>query len=244
MIKSAIFDLGDTLIRFENANLNQAFVQGAKNTYQYLSERTINLPPFNKYCKSQLRAIRWKYFKSKITGREFDSTDVIKQCAKKLGINIPDNMFTELAWLWYQPLAKQSRREPDAIDTLKKLQEKQLKLAIVSNTFISASSLDRHLKIEELLNFFPIRIYSCDIGIRKPNKKIFEIALEKLKIAANEAIFIGDKLKIDVKGARKTGMFAILKSDDNKKYRLDSKTFQIKTLSEIPEIIEKLNEST
>ncbi len=245
MIKAAIFDLGDTLIRFEQADLNQAFVQGAKNTYQYLAEMKLALPNFNKYCKYQLRAIRWEYFKSKITGKEFDSTDIIRKCLKKLNINVPQNedIFTELAWLWYQPLTKQSYKEPDAIETLQTLQNKGLKLAIVSNTFIAASSLDKHLEIEGLIKFFPIRIYSCDIGIRKPNKEIFNQAINKLNIPPHNAIFIGDKFKIDIKGARKAGMYAILKSnsESDKKYRLDEKSFRITKLIEIPPIIDKIN---
>ncbi len=244
MIRAALFDLGDTLIRFEHADLNQSFIQGARKTYQYISQLTSNLPAFEKYYRYQLRIIRWEYFKSKITGREFNSTDILKKCTVKLKIDVPENIFDELAWLWYEPLVKQSQKEPDAIETLKQLQAMGLKLAIVSNTFISGISLDRHLKIEGLIDFFPIRVYSCDVGIRKPRKEIFEFALEKLNTPADQAIFSGDKLKVDIKGARRVGMYAILKSNSQKRYRLDEKSFRIAKLGEIPKIIEGINEST
>ncbi|GAH16652.1 unnamed protein product, partial [marine sediment metagenome] len=41
--------------------------------------------------------------------------------------------------------------------------------------------------------------------------KIFKVVLEKLKVSPDEAIFVGDRLYDDIKGAKSVGMTAILK---------------------------------
>ena len=39
-----------------------------------------------------------------------------------------------------------------------------LRLGIVSNTFSPQGALDQHLDAEGILEFFPVRVYSCDVG--------------------------------------------------------------------------------
>ncbi len=50
---------------------------------------------------------------------------------------------------------------------------------------------------------------SEDIGWRKPHKRIFRAALERLHVEANETIFIGDSPVEDIEGAKEVGMKAI-----------------------------------
>ncbi len=242
MIKAILFDLGDTLISFRNADLKRAFLEGAKDTYQFLQEKLDTpLPDFRRYKWAQLMALRWAYVKSKITRREFNSSNVLRKCLKKFKITLPDEMFDELAWRWYKPLANQSALEDDAKETLEKLKSAGFKLAIVSNTFVPASSLDRHLAMFSILDYFPHRIYSCDIGIRKPNVRIFHSALEKLGVLPEQAVFVGDTYQADILGARKAGLFAIYKANKPIFLKLDRKTFLISKLREIPNTIDFIN---
>lgn len=243
MIEAVLFDLGDTLISYRNVDLRRAFIEGARDTYQFIQDKVGPLPvDFKRYKWSQLVAIRWAYIKSKITGREFNSTELLRRYIKRLKIDLPEEYLDELAWQWYRPLADQAQIEQDAHKTLEHLKDAGLKLAIVSNTFVAGKSLDRHLQNLGLIEFFPIRIYSCDIGVRKPNIRLFKTALERLNIPAQKAIFVGDSYSADIKGARKAGLYAIYKANTpHTKIREDSKVFVISRLKEIPSIIEKIN---
>jgi putative hydrolase of the HAD superfamily len=99
------------------------------------------------------------------------------------------------------------------------------------------------LEQEKLLSYFPLRIYSCQVGIRKPNRRIFEIALETLGLPASEVIFVGDSLKADVKGSSKAGMYSIYKTPDRPPIKISEKIRSVSSLDQIPAIIKELNKN-
>jgi putative hydrolase of the HAD superfamily len=67
-----------------------------------------------------------------------------------------------------------------------------------------------HMKRKfDLFKFFDPIIFSCDVGFRKPDSKIYEIALEKLGCDPEECVFIDDK-KRNTDGAKKLGMKGIV----------------------------------
>jgi putative hydrolase of the HAD superfamily len=111
-----------------------------------------------------------------------------------------------MEWLWYEPLSKVSKVESDIAETLAALKELGLKLGIVSNTFITGSSLDKHLEQLGILDFFPIRVYSYEFDFRKPDARIFKAAAEKVGERLENIMFVGDRVDKDVKAASKTGM--------------------------------------
>lgn len=245
MIAAVLFDLGDTLIHFEAVDLNAAFALAAQQTHQLLQEKFAGpMPSPQQYRRRQFRALRWAYFKSQITGREFDSTDILRETTRKLGIDVPDDFYDELAWQWYKALADASQTAPDAHATLEELQRRRLRLGIVSNTFVSAISLDRHLQAEGLLRFFPVRVYSCDMGIRKPRREIFHEALDRLGAAAEQTLFVGDNFKIDILGALRAGMYAAHKASMPPRKLADRRAFHIRRLDELPGLIDRINAET
>ena len=113
-----------------------------------------------------------------------------------------------------------------------------LKLAVVSNTFVPGVVLDRHLRDTGLLDFFAARIYSCDVRYRKPHPTIFRKALEALGIGPDEAMFVGDSLVADIKGAARLGMITVLKDPLNV-YRPGriQPTHSIQSLRQLPQIV-------
>jgi len=241
MIAAVLFDLGDTLINFAHVDLTASFTRAARDTYGLLDHRSDRpMPAFRKYCRHQLRSLRWAYFKSRITGREFSCVDVLRRCSKRLGIVVPEGFYEELSWRWYKPLADASRVDDDARATLAELAGRGLKLGLISNTFVPGTSLDRHLRQAGLLEYFPVRVYSCELGIRKPNRAIFMNALDQLSVAGDESMYVGDRFRVDVLGARRVGMFAVLKSDAPASRRLDDKTFQIENLAQLPDLVDRI----
>jgi putative hydrolase of the HAD superfamily len=128
-----------------------------------------------------------------------------------MGIRLTPRENVELAERWYEPLSRCAKVEDNTVPTLRGLRSAGLKLGIVSNTFIPSQVLDNHLQREGLLDFFSVRVYSCDVGRRKPGKHIFQVALDRMDLAPGEVIFVGDSPKADVRGANKAGMVSVLK---------------------------------
>ncbi|MGG0666781.1 HAD family hydrolase [Viridibacillus arvi] len=58
---------------------------------------------------------------------------------------------------------------------------------------------------------FDVIVISEEVGMKKPDKNIFEYALAKLQMSPNNAVFIGDNPKNDVEAAIDVGMIGIWK---------------------------------
>ncbi len=86
-----------------------------------------------------------------------------------------------------------------------------LKLGIVSNTFVTRTSLAQHLRLLGLLEFFPVQLYSYEFHVRKPSTEIFRIAATKIGEPAPNILFVGDRIDNDIAPALASGMHAALK---------------------------------
>jgi putative hydrolase of the HAD superfamily len=65
------------------------------------------------------------------------------------------------------------------------------------------------MKLSNLNPYFENVIISEDVGVNKPNPRIFEYALERAKAKKEESIMIGDSIEADIYGALNFGMEAI-----------------------------------
>jgi len=86
------------------------------------------------------------------------------------------------------------------------LQEKYT-LHIISNGFKESTLMK--MSVCNLNPYFSNVIISEDVGVNKPDKRIFEYALEKASAGKEESIMIGDSLEADVRGALDFGIKAI-----------------------------------
>ena len=155
-----------------------------------------------------------------------------------MGLPVTHEQLQELAWLWYQPLQKCASVEIGIHEHLQTLKDMSLKFAIVSNTFLPGAVLDRHLQQLVLLRFFPIRLYSSETVIRKPHPKIFQNALRQLEVSASAAVMIGDNPAMDIKGAYRAGLSAVLKrAATNRTQRVRQQVPVIERIAELPALL-------
>lgn len=99
------------------------------------------------------------------------------------------------------------RIDKNAKSALEKLHERY-KLGIVSN-FAIPECVDKLLKKHGLDRLFDVVVVSGAVNKRKPSPEIFEKALEKLGVSAENAVFVGDTVDADIEGAKSAGMKAI-----------------------------------
>lgn len=83
---------------------------------------------------------------------------------------------------------------------------KRYQLGAIAN---QADGLAERLAHWNLLSCFSLLISSWDYQVMKPDKRLFEIALEKAKCSAQEAVMIGDRLDNDIAPAKALGMRTI-----------------------------------
>lgn len=93
----------------------------------------------------------------------------------------------------------------DAFECLKKLSAKY-KIGIIAN---QAFGTKKRLQHYGLLQYISLIVASQEEGVAKPDKRIFEIALERSKCNPNNAVMIGDRIDNDIIPANLMGMHTI-----------------------------------
>ncbi len=95
----------------------------------------------------------------------------------------------------------------DAAPVLKGLQERGLKVGVISNSHRSLDAFREHFSLTGLIH---VSISSAEHGYMKPHPSIFGAALQRAGVQAGESLMVGDSVKHDVEGALKAGMRAVL----------------------------------
>ena len=109
---------------------------------------------------------------------------------------------------------------PDADKLLDYLNGKRIRTAVISNIGWSGDALTE--RINRLLpnNRFEFIIASSDYMFRKPNRLLFELALRKSELKADEVWYCGDNPQADVEGSAQIGIFPVwYDSDTERNYR-------------------------
>jgi HAD superfamily hydrolase (TIGR01662 family) len=93
---------------------------------------------------------------------------------------------------------------PGVPDMLADLDRTAIKLGVITN----GNSVMQRSKIEALgiAPLLDVIVVSSEVGIRKPDRRIFSLALEKLRATPEEAWFVGDHPDQDIRGAAAAGL--------------------------------------
>lgn len=103
-------------------------------------------------------------------------------------------------------IMSRTKRIPGTVPLIKKLRKRYRIIALSNEGRDWNRYRKRRFKLEELFDFF---ITSSNVGLAKPDMRIYRLALKKLRLKPGEVIFIDDREK-NLKPARKMGMKAIL----------------------------------
>jgi FMN phosphatase YigB (HAD superfamily) len=238
MIQAVLFDLGNTLIEHMPISDRALFHHAARHTYSFLGANGCALPTFEKYYRTQRRALRWERFKSKLFSREMDSRAMLRRMCIDLRLQRDPGTINKLGWAWYEPVVERSSLAADVLPTLQHLRDCSIRMGIIANAPVPGEVIDMHLEHLGILHFFQTRIYSSDIGHRKPEPEIFEEALRELKLPADSVAFVGNNPRDDIKPARRAGMVAILKSKRRPGFGARrAANFVISSIAELPTMI-------
>ena len=118
-----------------------------------------------------------------------------------------EELAKQLNELFLQLLPGRTILFPDTKEVLQYLLDKGYQLHLITNGF--EETQHSKLKYSGLAPFFREVITSEGSSSLKPQKEIFDYALQKAGASAEESIMIGDSLEIDVAGALNAGMDAI-----------------------------------
>jgi putative hydrolase of the HAD superfamily len=239
-IKAIIFDLGETLLTFGKVNERKVFVKSAAATYRYLKSLGQPVGSYRWYFLKNIVSIRVRYMISNILKKDFNALELLKKVNRSLKLDNPQ--WEELFWLWYEPLSKLGKIEDDLVATLSKLKSAGIKLGILSNTFVHRSSIERHLRRLNILDFFSVRLYSYQFSFRKPDIRLFRTVAGEIGEMPQNILFVGDRINNDIMPALKAGMKTALKTAyTNDGQAIPPGVWKINQISELPALVDSVN---
>ena len=94
----------------------------------------------------------------------------------------------------------------EILDALQKLKIKNIKLGLISN----ADCIDcMYWNQSPLFEYFNDSIFSCSVGLLKPDRQIYELALQRLNVSPEQCLFVGDGGSNELRGAKSAGMVTV-----------------------------------
>lgn len=159
------------------------------------------------------------------------------------------NMYVTTAVMAYHE-QKIKMIEPfeDVIPCLSEIKEMGMKTAIISDG-IPMKQYEKILRLG-IDDFVDLVVISDEVGVRKPNPKLFEYCLKKFGISGEESVYIGDNPVKDLIPARMNGMFSVYIHRGGKYDNLTTgekilteirPDYEINSLLNLKEIIKEIN---
>lgn len=122
------------------------------------------------------------------------------------------------------------------------LRKMGLKIGILTN---GAHDLqERKIKMLGIADFVDEIVISGDVGVDKPDIKPFQVISEKLGIAPQNLMYVGDNPLNDVEGSRKAGYIPVwVKTIGNWYFdNIEYCEYEVDTVAEIPELVKQINQ--
>jgi putative hydrolase of the HAD superfamily len=240
MIRAILFDLGDTLM-CPSAAWPAVIERADRAVVDVLCKAGLGLDcdHFHEDFKTHLQ----HYYAERDSQQIETSTSVVLQelLREKGYKSVPPALIRAALDARYRISQSNWQLVDDALTSLQMLQMNGCRLAIVSN---AGDNKDVFQLVDKfgIEPYFDFVLTSAACGWRKPNRRIFEMALSHWGYLPAEVAMVGDRLEADIVGANLVGIFSIwAKRYARTPAEVDTApNAQVETLSEIPNILKAI----
>jgi putative hydrolase of the HAD superfamily len=198
-VTDIFFDLDHTLWDFDkNSGLSFQRIFKEQNININLEDFLTVYEPINLQY--------WRMYREDRIGKEELRYKRLKSTFDALNFEISDSLIHTIAedYITYLPL--NNHLLEGTIELLEYLKPKY-KLHIITNGFDEVQKIK--LNKSKIADYFDVVVTSESVGVKKPNPKVFEFALNEAKITSSKAVMVGDSLEADVFGALEVGISPI-----------------------------------
>jgi putative hydrolase of the HAD superfamily len=187
MIKAVFFDLFFTLIYPHYSSTNNEFdiLNITKEEWEMHAENSI-------------------LYKERAIGKVISEEEIIKQILKAFE---NEKYYEQYERVLDSRLSRMRAAidnvNDDIIFTLSELRKHNIKLCLISNADVINC---KYWNESVLSTYFDKSIFSCNVGILKPDENIYKLAMNQMGVKASESIFVGDGGSNELFGAKQVGM--------------------------------------
>ncbi|HEX2915235.1 MAG TPA: HAD family hydrolase [Chloroflexia bacterium] len=214
-LQAVIFDMGDTLIHGN-------FTAGAtESVWEEIYSRLLNpddspdIPSLAEFRRAWLENVQAAMAQTWLEKpeQELDFLPLVQKAFHAAGMPQANDLdfIKQVVSLEHHLLYQQVvELAPEAITTLHALKKRGYRLGLVSNFCNLPEVAYSNIASIGLLECFDQTLLSCELGWRKPSRRIYAAICERLEVAPVECLFVGDRLVEDILGPQSFGMRTVL----------------------------------
>jgi len=192
--KAIFFDADDTLFDYPRAE--RAALLSCLGEFHIAAEPAAFIAAYRRHNHDV-----WREFERGETDQATLRVERFRRLAVELGL--PGLPLEKIGAFYLEALAGQPQLLPGALELVRELAMKY-PLALVTNGI--AAVQNRRFAASPITPHFRSIVISEEVGIAKPDPRIFRPALEAIGVEAADVLFVGDSVTSDMAGARNAGM--------------------------------------
>ena len=145
---------------------------------------------------------RWR-----LTGEVRDPAEIVRAIARSINPDIPDDLLAQATAIRQQRFERALGSIPSSnLQLLSNLRSRGMRLGLISNA--DASEIVTWSS-SPLAGLFDVEVFSCNVGLVKPDLAIYAECLSQLGVPARDCIFVGDGGANELIGARQAGLYTV-----------------------------------
>ena len=239
-VRAVLFDFGHTLVDFARTEdaLRAAYGVVRERLTEWVEDRAP--PEVDELVERIAGAVDDMVGRSYMERRleELDQVALFEQAFAAIGYELPSDLLYEVAEIDHDSFSQSLSAPASTLETLGALRDRGLRLGLISNLSLLPHKIRGDLEDLGIASYLDAAAFSSEVGVRKPDARIFLHALKMLGEDPAYAVFVGDRLNDDIVGAQAVGMRAILtrefRQEDPAAVQPDA---VVETLTEIPDVI-------
>jgi putative hydrolase of the HAD superfamily len=201
--KAVLFDLGNTLVQYyERAEFPALLQEGIARVAERLRA-------------DGLLRVDSDTVRRRVAAENHEAADhKVRPMEERLGriFEVHDVVAEGLCAGFMDPIFRIARVYEETVPVLETLRARGITTGLVSNTPWGSPALLWREELRRLGLYSRIdhAVFCRDVGWRKPDKRIFDFALERVGVAASDCLYVGDNPRWDRAGPATVGMGSVL----------------------------------
>jgi putative hydrolase of the HAD superfamily len=234
LIRAVLFDWGDTLMEF--AFDDELIKASHRAGLSAIGRDDLDITEHFRERFEPLFAVPG-------TIEEIEYPGFVRAILGDFGVEVSDEELNRFLDAEHRAWAPARRLGATTYALLEALRARGIRLGLVSNAFDPGWLLHRDLEEMGIGERIDFAVFSSEVGKRKPHPDIFRRALEALEVPPEQAVFVGDRLFEDVRGAGELGMTTVqalwFRADEHSDGR--EPDFQAFTQMDVLNVVRRLN---
>lgn len=234
MIDTVIFDFDNTLEQWiiPEAETEIALAEELRQGYKF------EVPEFLARIRELKKGARGKR-RDEMTPWDWSRERWLREIFKEFSIDEDPKEYERKYWKF---ITNKVSLFPNVLKTLKELKRMKIRLMILTDSDGKREFKEKRIKKLGIWDYFDFIITTDDVGVNKPNMRVYSYLIEKTGIDPKKTLIVGDHPESDLVNAKKTGMTTVW---DQEAIPLGMKLsyvdYVIKDIIEVVDVVRKEN---